>query len=135
MKAWRNHFIINLIGALQAIWYAVLPPQWTGHDSATVNDLAHMTVSRAVRVGLLSPPDDAPLQNALGALYADHLCLSEASFAESMVIAAWIRYCRDSNRHPVYRDLPWDAGSHPSSLQWALGHNDNIKATQREARP
>jgi hypothetical protein len=120
MRAWLSHFLINAAGAAQSLWYALIPPHWTGHDSATLNDLAHMTPARAIRVGLVVSPDEAPLHNALGALYADHLGLPEPSFAQSMVVAAWLRYCREVDRHPMYRDRPWDAGSIPSEMAWAL---------------
>lgn len=121
LKAWRNHFLINLIGALESLWYAVLPPSWTGHDSATVNDLAHMTVARAIGIGLSDLPDNDALHNALSAMYSDHrVLIGDSSFSERMVIAEWIRYCQAADRHPVYRDLPWDGESIPEHLEWAL---------------
>lgn len=31
MKAWINHFALNLGSALACLYYAVIPPRWTGH--------------------------------------------------------------------------------------------------------
>lgn len=121
LKAWRNHFIINLIGALQSIWYAVLPPSWTGHDSGTINELGHMTISRAVQAGSSSPQSSNMLHEALSARYSDYLSLSgHVHFADAMVIAEWARYCKASNRHPVWADIPWVDGAIPQSLEWTL---------------
>lgn len=41
MRAWINHFALNLGSALASLFYAVIPPQWTGH---TREDLESLTV-------------------------------------------------------------------------------------------
>lgn len=39
MRAWCAHAAVNFGTALSCLWYAVLPPWWTGHDADTVRSL------------------------------------------------------------------------------------------------
>lgn len=39
MKAWINHFALNLGSALACLFYAFIPPQWTGHTKGDLESL------------------------------------------------------------------------------------------------
>lgn len=54
MLAWLNHAALNLGSALACLWYAVIPPQWTGHSSEDVRDLGKTNPVKAFWDGLTS---------------------------------------------------------------------------------
>lgn len=39
MKAWVNHFALNIGTAISSVWHALIPPQWTGHNDSDLNEL------------------------------------------------------------------------------------------------
>ena len=39
MKAWINHFALNFGSALACLFYALIPPQWTGHTRDELESL------------------------------------------------------------------------------------------------
>lgn len=39
-RAWFNHFCLHLGGALRLLFFAVLPPEWTGLTPEGVEDFA-----------------------------------------------------------------------------------------------
>jgi hypothetical protein len=53
-RAWINHAALNSGSAIACIWYALLPPQWTGHSPETCRSLAETTPLRAFLNGLRS---------------------------------------------------------------------------------
>lgn len=40
VKAWINHFALNTGAGIACVWYAIVPPQWTGHTQADISSLA-----------------------------------------------------------------------------------------------
>lgn len=52
MKAWINHFALNLGSALACLYYAVIPPRWTGHKEEEVELLKKLGFVSGFLVGL-----------------------------------------------------------------------------------
>ena len=59
--AYLNHALMNFGGAFRCLWlvavnlwYALLPPQWTGHTEKDIDSLASYRPRRAFLAGLLS---------------------------------------------------------------------------------
>lgn len=52
MRAWINHAALNLGAALSCLWYAVVPPQWTGHSNGDIANLRSGGPLRAFWDGL-----------------------------------------------------------------------------------
>ena len=42
LKAWRNHALINFIDAIISIFYAIVPPEITGHSKVEIENLANI---------------------------------------------------------------------------------------------
>jgi hypothetical protein len=51
---WRKHFAQNIGSAIAATYYAVLPPQWTGHTAADLEYLNKHTAWRLFLRGITS---------------------------------------------------------------------------------
>jgi hypothetical protein len=41
LLAWINHFALNLGSAIASVFYAIVPPQWTGHSKLDLTHLAN----------------------------------------------------------------------------------------------
>ena len=52
MKAYVNHFCLNFGSALANLWFAFIPPQWTGHDEIDLEELRKSKALRCLRQGL-----------------------------------------------------------------------------------
>ena len=52
MRAWLNHFALNLGSALACLFFAVVPPQWTGHSPEECAGLRRGNPFRALWRGL-----------------------------------------------------------------------------------
>lgn len=54
MKAWINHFCLNVGAAIACIWYAIVPPHWTGHSAGDIQRLNETNPIKALWEGLTS---------------------------------------------------------------------------------
>lgn len=52
MRAWINHFALNVGGAIACLWYAIVPPQWTGHKREHLDSLRSTNPIKAFWEGL-----------------------------------------------------------------------------------
>jgi hypothetical protein len=53
MKAYINHFFLNAGSAIACIWYAIVPPQWTGHKEEDIKSLSKTDPINAFLKGIL----------------------------------------------------------------------------------
>ena len=56
--AWLNHFLLNIGLALSATFFAVVPPQWTGHDDDDIRSICTMTPWESFWFGLIGDDGD-----------------------------------------------------------------------------
>ena len=52
LRAWANHFALNLGSAVACLFYAALPPQMTGHSPHTIKSLSQAGFFGSLRRGL-----------------------------------------------------------------------------------
>jgi hypothetical protein len=52
VKAWTNHFMLNLGASLSCVFYAIVPPQWTGHSVKDLESLSSANPFRQFWFGL-----------------------------------------------------------------------------------
>lgn len=52
MKAWINHFALNIGAAIACVWYAIVPPQWTGHSREDLIALSETNPLQAFITGI-----------------------------------------------------------------------------------
>ena len=52
LYAWLNHFLINIGLVLSGLFFAIVPPQWTGHDDNDIRSLCTMTPWESFWFGL-----------------------------------------------------------------------------------
>lgn len=52
MKAWINHFALNLGAALTNLFFAIIPPQFTGHTESDLQELEASNLIKSFLIGL-----------------------------------------------------------------------------------
>lgn len=51
-RSWLNHFFLNLGACLSCLFYAILPPWWTGHTKEDIESLAGSNPWQAFITGI-----------------------------------------------------------------------------------
>lgn len=53
MRTYINHMLMNLGASLSCLYYAIVPPQFTGHDNEALESLAKYDLVEAFLAGLI----------------------------------------------------------------------------------
>lgn len=77
LRAWANHAALNFGAMLACFWYAIVPPQWTGHTPADLDNLAATTPWRAFWRGLKDEEAPPPKRSSSKVYHSRPQCRGE----------------------------------------------------------